>query len=243
MYPNGIIYHIYNPKKSGLHGEANLHAKLPVKILYTLGRGLGAGVIGFVVIALIFSFGPLIKDEISYRLGQSKINYDTQIESASAENISSVQAETRNLGVNSYFSIVIPKIGAKANIVANVDPTNESEYDQALKEGVAHAKGTYFPGQGKTIFLFSHSTNSLFNVSRYNAIFYLLDKMSSGDKIVVYFSDKRYIYKVTKTKIVGPNDTSFLNGDTLSGETLILQTCYPPGTSLNRLLVFAKPAD
>lgn len=235
MYPRGIIYHIFNPKKSGPHGAVYLHASRSVKIIYTFVRGIGAGLIGYVVIAALFTFGPLVKNEISYNL-----YHPSQIDLINAANTSAIQQEAQKFGINSYFSIVIPKIGAKANIIANVDPANEVEYDKALSEGVAHAKGTYFPGQGKNIFLFAHSTNALWNVSRYNAVFYLLDKMSEGDQIIIYFADKRYIYEVTGTKIVGPNDTSALSADS-GTELLILQTCYPPGTSWNRLLVFAKP--
>lgn len=239
MYPSGTIYHIYVPEKSGTHGEVNLHASLKTKILYTLARGVGAGLVGFVIIAAIFTFGPLIKDEISYNLGLNRIDAPSQANLINAQNTSLVQDEARKYGVNSYFSVVIPKIGAKANIIANVDPSNEVEYDKALAEGVAHAKGTYFPGQGKEIYLFAHSTNSLFNVARYNAVFYLLDKVTEGDQIIVYFADTRYVYKVISTKIVGPNDTTALS-NSYDSETLILQTCYPPGTSLNRLLVFAN---
>ena len=238
MFPKGTVYHF---KKRGTHGEAYLHANLREKIAYSLARGLGAGLVGFVIIAILFTFAPLVKDEVSYNLGLDKITLNlSNTDKADAQNTSKVQEEAASLGVNSYFSIVIPKIGAKANIVANVDPTNEVEYDKALQEGVAQAKGTYFPGQGKNIFLFAHSTNSPLNVAKYNAVFYLLDKMSAGDQIVIYFADKRYVYKVTETKIVGPTDSSFIN-DNSNGETLILQTCYPPGTSWNRLLVLAKP--
>jgi LPXTG-site transpeptidase (sortase) family protein len=240
MYPSGTIYHIYVPEKSGSHGEVRLHASFKTKVLYTLARGVGAGLMGFVIIAAFFTFGPLIKDEVSYNLGLNKVEAPSQASLINAQNTSLIQEEAQKYGVNSYFSVVIPKIGAKANIIANVDPSNEVEYDKALAEGVAHAKGTYFPGQGKDIYLFAHSTNSPLNVARYNAVFYLLDKVSEGDEIIVYFADTRYIYKVTSTKIVGPNDVSALSNN-YDGETLILQTCYPPGTSWNRLLVFAKP--
>lgn len=240
MYPKGTIYNIFDFRKSGPHGEVNLHASKGTKIFYTVARGVGAGLVGFVAILLLFTFGPLVTDEINYSLGRNKIDYkESQVNLINANNTSVVQEESRALGVNSYFSIVIPKIGAKANIIANVDSGNEEEYSAALKEGVAHAKGTYFPGQGRQIFLFAHSTNSPFNVSRYNAVFYLLDKLQAGDKIIIYFSDRRYLYEVAQTKIVGPRDISFFGSD--SGEVLILQTCYPPGTSWNRLLVLAKP--
>src|SRR6266404_4373991 len=120
MFPRGTIY---SSKKPGFHGEISLHADLKTKILYTLARGVGAGLVGFVIIAAIFTFGPLIKDEFSYNLGLNKINYTiSQVDETNAQNTTKIQEEAQNFGVNSYFSLVIPKIGAKANIIANVDP-------------------------------------------------------------------------------------------------------------------------
>jgi LPXTG-site transpeptidase (sortase) family protein len=239
MYPRGVIYDIFDPRRSGLRGEVRLHASRKVKLIYTFARGFGAGIIGFFVILLLFAFWPFVANEINYDLGRSSVAWDdSYINQVNAQNIALIQEEARNYGVDSYFSIVIPKIGAKANIIANVNADVQAEYDEALSRGVAHARGTYFPGQGRQIFLFAHSTNSIFNVKRYNAVFYLLDKLVVGDKIIVYFSDRRYVYKVSGTKIVAPNDTSFFNSWT-GGEQLVLQTCYPPGTSWNRLLVFA----
>ena len=240
MFPKGTIYNIYNQRISGPHGEVYLHASRAVKFIYTCVRGLGAGMIGFVIITLLFTFGPLLKEEIAYRFYEP-----SQIDLVTAQNITAIQEEARKFGVNSYFSLVIPKINAQANVIANVNPASETEYTQALSKGVAHAQGTFFPGQGSTVFLFAHSTNQPFNVARYNAVFYLLDKLTAGDAILVYFADRRYIYQVTETKIVKPDATSYLTIPNSTpeegGELLILQTCSPPGTSWNRLLVLAKP--
>lgn len=47
-----------------------------------------------------------------------------------------------------------------------------------------------------------------------------------------------YIRCMTK-KTVWPNEVKYLKED--QGDILILQTCTPIGTALQRLLVFAKP--
>ena len=125
-------------------------------------------------------------------------------------------------------------------MIPNVDAGNPTDYLKALTQGVAHAKGTYFPGQGKTIFLFSHSTDSPINIARYNAVFYLLRKLTPGDTIIIYFLGQEHDYVVTDKFVTAANDTSWLQ-DNGQGERLILQTCDPPGTSWNRLLVVAKP--
>lgn len=136
------------------------------------------------------------------------------------------------------FSIVIPKISANAKIISNVDPADEKEYLEKLKKGVAHAKGTAFPGEGGHIYLFAHSTDYIWNVGTYNAVFYLLYKLEPGDEVDLFYKGKRYVYKVIGKTIVDPERVEYLTRKT-NKEFLTLQTCWPPGTTLKRLLVFA----
>jgi len=137
------------------------------------------------------------------------------------------------------FYIDIPKIKASARIFPNIPPHNKNIYEKILKEGVAHAQGTAFPGQGKTIFLFAHSSDTPFNAIRYNAVFILLNELEKGDTITIYLSGKNYLYKVSDKKTVDPKDTEYLFYDE-GREILILQTCWPPGTTWKRLLIFAR---
>lgn len=136
------------------------------------------------------------------------------------------------------FSVVIPKIGANARVIANVDVSNEKEYLEALKNGVGHAWGTAFPGEGGHVFLFAHSTDYFWNVGTYNAVFYLLDKLEKQDEINVYFQGQRYKYRVVEKNIVDPSEVEYLTRKT-NREFITLQTCWPAGTTLKRLLVFA----
>lgn len=140
--------------------------------------------------------------------------------------------------IDPNFSIVIPKIAANAKILPNIDPTDERIYLEALSHGVAHAQGTAFPGEGGHIFLFAHSTDYFWNVSRYNAVFYLLYKLEKGDEVNLFYKGHRYVYKVIGKEIVDPSQVQFLTRKT-NREFLTLQTCWPPGTTLQRLLVFA----
>jgi len=195
------------------------------------------------ILSFLWTFLPVLKEEVYYDLGLSKdqpAKTESRIDVAEADKVIAVQKEAEGWGVNSYFSIVIPKISAASNVLANIDSGNKNEYTDALKRGVAHSKGTYFPDQGKTIFLFSHSTDSPLNIARYNAVFYLLRKMEVGDNIIVFFADQKYEYKVTEKLFAEPEDTSWLNYDS-SQEKLILMTCDPPGTTWRRLLVIAEP--
>ncbi len=141
--------------------------------------------------------------------------------------------------IDPNFSIIITKIGANAKVISNVDPANETEYLNALKTGVAHALGTAFPGEGGHVFLFAHSTDYFWNVGNYNAIFYLLYKLENNDQIDIFYKGKRISYKVVDKKIVSPEEVEYLTKKT-NFESLTLQTCWPLGTTLKRLLVFAE---
>ena len=54
------------------------------------------------------------------------------------------------------------------------------------------------------------------------------------------YQGTRFNYKVTESRIVDADDVSFITEAQSGEEQLILQTCWPPGTTWKRLLVFAK---
>lgn len=134
--------------------------------------------------------------------------------------------------------ITVPKIHAQAPLFLNVDPFNESAYREILKKGVAHAKGTALPGQRGSIFIFAHSSGNPLEITNYNTVFLRLGELKIGDDVLVRYNNKTTKYKVAQTKIVWPTEVKYLNE---KGNQLILQTCWPIGTSLKRLLVFAAP--
>lgn len=154
---------------------------------------------------------------------------------ARALNANSVEVITPQ---DANFSIVVPKINANAKIKANVDPSDEGVYLPALQKGVAHSAGTAFPGENGHIFLFAHSTDYFWNVGSYNAVFYLLYKLERSDEINLFYNGQRFVYRVIAKRIVDPSEVQFLTRKT-NREFLTLQTCWPPGTTLKRLLVFA----
>lgn len=140
--------------------------------------------------------------------------------------------------VDTNFSIVVPKIAANAKILPNVDSADEKVYLNALQSGVAHALGTAFPGEGGHVFLFAHSTDYFWNIGTYNAVFYLLGKLEKNDEINLFYKNQRYVYKVQDKIVVDPSRAEYLTRKS-NKEFLTLQTCWPLGTTLKRLLVFA----
>ena len=193
------------------------------KILKIVGLVLIVG--GLLLVGLIYS--PVIREEVNYRLTTVK---------------SSFQENQEIIPLNKEFGLVIPKIDVNVEVFPNVDANNPKEYLPLLAKGVAHAKGSLSPGQEGNVFIFAHSTDTPLNANRYNAVFYLLNKLEKDDEVFVYYQQEKHLYKVLEKKIISPEKLNdYLN--TLKGKILTLQTCYPPGTTLKRLLVIAQEID
>lgn len=141
--------------------------------------------------------------------------------------------------VQTGFSIEIPTLKVFSKVIENVDPYNEPVYLEKLKYGVAHAKGTDLPGQGGTVFFFAHSSDVPWRITRYNTAFFKLEFIKNGDIVNVRYEGKEYRYLIYDKKTVWPSEVGYLKED--QGDILILQTCTPVGTDLQRLLVFARP--
>lgn len=240
-------------------------------IKYLILRSIGNFLVLFAIFGVLATFGPALYYEFQYRVIQArgvtfKVANVGQQERTPLGQLLDEQATMAGLVVptpqveaglgsvlvgpkeqvltppDTSFSLVIPKIGATTKIAANVDPANEAEFLPVLQQEVAHAKGSVFPGIAGTTYLFAHSTDNFWDVGRYNAVFYLLKDLKPGDDIVVFFENRRHNYVVDKSVIVDPSDVSALTKAQEGGkEQLVLQTCWPPGTTWKRLLVFAKP--
>jgi sortase A len=190
--------------------------KIP-QILITAGIFL----IGVSLILLVLIFLPVANVEINYKLNTSR-NVIKQINP-----------------IDKDFGIVIPKIGANAKVIPQVDPYDSRIYQVALTKGVAHAKGTALPNQIGNMFIFSHSSVNLLDASRYNSVFFLLSKLKKNDEIDIYYKGAKYKYQVEDLKTVEAKDVSYLSPNS-EVQTLTLMTCWPPGTTLKRLVVISK---
>jgi len=214
-------------------------------------RIFGLLLLSYALTTIIFHYAPLYR--ANYRHSIQSPWFSASAQTASAQTSTppvfapalndnttgAVLEEAAAWGVDSSFAIVIPALGATSNVISNVDPFDADQYQSVLLQGIAHAKGTSFPGYPGTIYLFSHSTDSLLNVARYNAVFYELRRLELGERIIIFFQDQKFEYQVTEKHVVPAEDTSWLSRHT--EDRLILQTCDPPGTTFRRLLVIAKP--
>lgn len=138
------------------------------------------------------------------------------------------------------FFIEIPRLKVYEKVHANVNPNDAKEYKTALEEGVAHAFGSAFPGQNKMIYIFGHSTDGAWNVEAFNAVFYQIKELQVGDQIILHFGEQKFFYEVQAQNIVSSEEVDFVN-NLKDQPILLLQTCWPPGTSWQRLFVTAVP--
>lgn len=134
----------------------------------------------------------------------------------------------RKTGIKGIARLIIRKIGV----------------DDIVVEGVSLARLAYGPGRypdtapiggkGSTA-IAGHRTG-------WGSPFYNLNRLTTGDTIVLITPRTTYTYRVTKGNVVvGPNDYYVVNGDPNSkaASKLTLTTCTPRYTSKNRLIVWA----
>jgi LPXTG-site transpeptidase (sortase) family protein len=178
---------------------------------------IGNFLIGLSVVGVLITFYPIIREEFLFRTTNIPIEKP----------------------VSESFSVRIPSLKINVPVTKDVDPWNQNEYRLALQNGVAHAKGSSLPDQDGIIFLFAHSSDVPWRLTRYNTAFYRLTRVNQGDEIIITYEGEDFTYKVREKKVVWPTAVEYLNQQ--EKNQLILQTCTPIGTSLKRLLVFADP--
>jgi len=202
-----------------------------------LGFGFGGG--------LMFGW-PMVNSYASLRLekmGQFLIAFSaknkqtTEVVAAEEE-----REEPKLVFEEKNFNISIEKIGLDSLVLVNVDASNPAIYTAVLKQGVAHSKDSGLPGKNRAVYIFGHSTSYEWFVADLNAVFYKLKDLVADDIIVLKQDDKVLSYKVFEKVIVEAGDTKILT-ENKDKDILILQTCYPPGTILKRLLVLAEPLE
>jgi len=197
-----------------------------------LAFGVGILLLLFGAGSLTYQYAPLLFAEARYTVKRSAPAPVQQLF------FNEVTIQKPPEPVDTEFGILIPKIEANAPIVAEVDPYDSNIYQRELTKGVAHAKGTGFPDENKTMFLFAHASGDITMARRYNSIFYLLNKMEPSDEITIYYRGAPYTYQVSQVKTVNPDAVDYLENN--SEADLILMTCTPPGTTWKRLFVLAK---
>src|SRR5207244_3096201 len=117
-------------------------------IRFLVLRSIGNFLVLFSLFGVGMTFGPALYEEAHYQLDKANgihyvaasVEQQHQAQTGQLANVLSSAQEKVLLAPDPFFSIIIPKIGASARILPNIDATNQDEYVAALKKGVAHAK-------------------------------------------------------------------------------------------------------
>lgn len=195
---------------------------------------------------IILFYGPIFYHEIRYAFMQifdersrNAPKFEDLLAKRRVEDIPEVKAyPIHNVDnpKNRDFGLVIPKIGVNDIVFVVNDINNDAESEEAMKKGIAWARGSAVPGDYGNAFFFSHSTRNVQDMWRYNAQFTLLSKLERGDLFTVFYQGRQYDYFVDSIRIIEADDRSYFNVDE-DGRFATLQTCYPPGFDTHRLVV------
>lgn len=206
-------------------------------------RKIGFFLLGVSIVSLLLFASPVILAETGYRINNLfRGSQKQKVILSGFGQILWLGERQISTPKNWVFSLVIPRLGINTGVVPSVNVKDENIYKTALKDGAAHAEDTPFPNEPGTTYIFGHSTNSILNISRYNAVFYPLQYIKEGDDIIVFYGGEIFAYKVTEKKLVDAEDISYLVPQTKE-KKLVLQTCWPPGTTWKRLVVIANPIE
>ncbi|MBN1494887.1 class E sortase [Candidatus Peregrinibacteria bacterium] len=143
--------------------------------------------------------------------------------------------------------VVIPRISKNVPVVTvSSEALINKEWDKleqqiqvALQDGVVHYPGTAFPDENGNVVITGHSSYFVWDPGRFKDVFALLHQVQMGDRVYLFYKQKRYVYEVYDIKVVLPTQVDVL---TQQGEDkLTLITCTPVGTNLKRLVVVARP--
>lgn len=122
--------------------------------------------------------------------------------------------------------IEIPKIGVDRTMYEGITL-------KTLDQGPGHWPGTAAAGQLGNAVVAGHRTS-------HNKDFRKIDQLVAGDEIILSTDAGRFVYKVTRTEIVKPDAIWIV--DQTPTATATLFACHPPGSTRERIVVFADLA-
>jgi sortase A len=123
-------------------------------------------------------------------------------------------------------SIAIPKLGVDMTMYEGIRLTT-------LDYGPGHWPGTAMPGEIGNVVVGGHRTSK-------HRIFRNVDQLVPGDEIIFRDDDGEHVYLVNRVEIVEP--TAIWIVDPTETATATLFACHPPGSTAQRIVVFADLA-
>jgi sortase A len=118
----------------------------------------------------------------------------------------------------------IPVLGVDAPIV-------QGDGWEQLKRGVGQRIGTANPGTDGNLVLSAHD-------DIYGELFRHLDRLATGDEIIVETLSREYVYRVVSTRVVPPTEVSVM--DPTQEPVVTLISCYPYLVNSDRIVVVGE---
>jgi sortase A len=120
-------------------------------------------------------------------------------------------------------SIEIPKIGVDMTMYEGIRMTT-------LDHGPGHWPGTAMPGEVGNVVVAGHRTSK-------HRVFRNVDQLVAGDQIIFRDGNGTHTYSVREVEIVPPTAVWIVNPTETPTATLF--ACHPPGSTAQRIVVFA----
>jgi sortase A len=120
--------------------------------------------------------------------------------------------------------LTIPRLGLKRIVVNGASIPD-------LRKGPGRDVRSFMPGEGQFVYIAGHRTT-------YGAPFRHIDDLRPADWIYLKVPHGRFLYRVTRHRIVKPDDLRPLRSR--GREELRLQASHPPYSAARRYVVYAK---
>ena len=140
---------------------------------------------------------------------------------------------------NEPDSIIINKINITAPLI-KTRAKNEKELAPDLDKGVIIYPGSADPGKNGNFFLTGHSSTYFWKRDKtpYGEVFAGLDKLQTGDRVMIYYNQYKYEYEIFNKYIATPNNVRLYHP--ADSSIISLMTCWPVGTTWKRIVVEGK---
>ena len=141
--------------------------------------------------------------------------------------------------VSSDSKLIIPKLNVDVPLNFGVGLDGVME---AMNRGVVHYRingASAYPGEVGNFVVMGHSAGDVYSANQYKFIFSGLERLEEGDITYVHYNSVRYTYRMVGREIIWPTEVAKLALET-DKPMMTLVTCWPLGTSRQRLLIRAE---
>ncbi len=137
---------------------------------------------------------------------------------------------------NKDNSIEIPSLSITAPIVIG-QSTDNIVLSKDLDKGAVYYPGSVLPGQEGQIVILGHSSPPNWPHIKYDWVFTDINNLKMGDKVILYFNNHQYTYKVRSKIIINPGQDVQQASLSDKSNILVLVSCWPPGKDYKRIAV------